>query len=102
MVPDKCDCLKVPYSMNGYMERTVETAYPLKAKSSEIALLSKAPRFPKRHCFFEGPQAPPVCPDEYGAFGGMILTGEKYWRKACLSATWSTTNLTWTDLTSNP
>ena len=73
--------------------------------------VSTAAWFTKEHCFVDGSQASPVCRSGKSSIKNWIGVErlwddtdrgkEKYWEKHCHTTTWSTTNLTRTDLGSD-
>jgi len=87
-------------------ELTRVTAYPSKGeKQWNCFSIQKLPDFRKGTASLKVPRLRPfvllrMCIDHW--WNDTDRGREKYWRKACPSATWSTTTLTSTDLASNP
>jgi len=95
VVLDKCDCLKVRYSMNGHMRRTVESnsLSLYMRKAVKLLFYSELPDFRKGTASLKVPRLRPFVLLRMSMehwWNDTDRGKEKYWRKACPSAIWST------------
>jgi hypothetical protein len=69
MVPDKCDCRKVPYIVNGYMGKIVgsNSLFPQRRNAVKLLFYPKLPDFQKGTASLKVPRLhPSYSDDEYG------------------------------------